>query len=122
MIIFSLFSDGVNGLTISLGIQFAFFFLIAYASSRTLGTAYGYSPINIGFVTLSLGIGKFFLYINTFNATDYALLHLRNSGGIAGSVWGGRWSDYELSRLKVTSNGTIYPEVSVSCNCMPVTY
>ena len=54
---------GVNGLTtFVLGFQFAFMFLIAYASSRTLGTAYGYSPIKIGFVTLSLGVGKFFLF------------------------------------------------------------
>lgn len=45
-----------------LGFQFAFLFLIAYASSRTLGTAYGYSPIKIGFVTLSLGVGKFCLF------------------------------------------------------------
>ena len=45
-----------------LGFQFAFVFVIAYASSRTLGTAYGYSPIKIGFVTLSLGVGKFFLF------------------------------------------------------------
>ena len=54
---------GVNGLTtFVLGFQFAFMSLIAYASSRTLGTAYGYSPIKIGFVTLSLGVGKFFLF------------------------------------------------------------
>ena len=53
---------GVNGLTTCvLGFQFSFLFLIAYASSRTLGTAYGYNPIKIGFVTLSLGVGKFFL-------------------------------------------------------------
>ena len=44
-----------------LGLQFAFLFLISYASSRTLGTAYDYSPIKIGFVTLSLGVGKFYL-------------------------------------------------------------
>ena len=45
-----------------LGLQFAFLFLIAYASSRTLGAAYAYSPIKIGFVTLSLGVGKSFLF------------------------------------------------------------
>ena len=45
-----------------LGLQFAFTFLVGYASSRTLATAYGYSPIKIGFVTLSMGVGKFFLF------------------------------------------------------------
>ena len=50
-----------------LGIQFAFMYLIAYASSRTLSTAYGYSPIKIGFVSLSLGVGKFFPIQNFSN-------------------------------------------------------
>jgi hypothetical protein len=27
-------------------------------------------------------------------------------------VWGGRWSDYELTRLKTANDGRIYPEVS----------
>ena len=99
-----------------LGLQFAFLFLIAYASSRTLGTAYGYSPIKIGFVTLSLGVGKFFFFFKTVNRTDY-LLHLLDSGGIAGSVLGGRWSDYELARLKAANGGNGYPEVSVTDYC-----
>ena len=50
-----------------IGFQFAFMCLIAYASSRTLVTAYGYSPIKIGFVTLSLGVGKFFLFLRLSN-------------------------------------------------------
>ena len=95
-----------------LGLQFAFLFLIAYASSRTLGTAYGYSPIKIGVVTLSLGVGKFFFYFKTFKLIDHQLLHFGDSGGIAGSVFGGRWSDYELARLKAANGGTSYPEVS----------
>lgn len=37
-----------------------------------------------------------------------------NSGGIAGSLLGGRWSDYELTRLKTDNGGKIYPEVSRS--------
>ena len=45
-----------------LGLEFAFSFIIAYASSRTLATDYGYSPIKIGFVILSMGVGKFFLF------------------------------------------------------------
>lgn len=41
-------------------------------------------------------------------------MRLRDSGGIAGSVWGGRWSDYELGRLKTANGGKGYPEVSRS--------
>jgi hypothetical protein len=53
----------VNALTtLCVGFQFSFMYLIAYASSRTLGTAYGYSPMNIGFVILSFGVGKLFLF------------------------------------------------------------
>ena len=53
-----------------LGFQFGFLILIAYASSRTLSTDYGYSPIKIGFVTLSLGVGKFFFFFKIFKVTD----------------------------------------------------
>ncbi|KAF8802128.1 MFS general substrate transporter, partial [Phlegmacium glaucopus] len=72
---------------ISTGFQFAFNCVIPYTSARTLSTFYGYSPLKIGLVTLSFGIG-----------------------GIAGSVWGGRWSDYELTRLKA-NGGKSYPEM-----------
>ena len=44
--------------------------------------------------------------------TYYHLLCLGDSGGIAGSVWGGAWSDYELARLKAANGGNSYPEVS----------
>ena len=94
-----------------LGLQFAFMYLITYASSRTLGTAYGYSPIKIGFVTLSFGVGKFFLF-QDFQLADYHLSHSWDSGCIVGSVLGGRWSDYELARLKAANGGNNYPEVS----------
>ena len=95
-----------------LGFQLAFLSLIAYASSRTLATTYGYSPIKIGFVTLSMGIGKlFFFFMAFFKLTDCNLLHLGDSGCIVGSVCGGRWSDYELARLKVANGGNSYPEV-----------
>jgi Major Facilitator Superfamily len=51
----------MNALTTScIGLQYSFFNLMAYACSRTLGMAYGYSPMKIGFVILSLGVGKFF--------------------------------------------------------------
>ena len=94
------------------GFQFSFMYLIAYASSRTLGTAYGYSPIRIGFVILSFGVGKFFLFFKTSKQTELPSIVLWVSGGVAGSVWGGRWSDYELTRLKTANDGKIYPEVS----------
>ncbi|KAF8802110.1 MFS general substrate transporter [Phlegmacium glaucopus] len=68
---------------ISSGFQFAFNCVIPYTSARTLSTFYGYSPLNIGLVTLSFGIGN---------------------------VWGGRWSDYELTRLKA-NGGKSYPEM-----------
>jgi hypothetical protein len=99
-----------------LGLEFAFSFVIAYASSRTLATAYGYTPIKIGFVILSMGVGKFF-FLETFKLTDYHLLHLGDSGGIVGSVCGGRWSDYVLARQKVANGGNSYPEVSVPYFC-----
>jgi hypothetical protein len=52
--------------------------------------------------------------------TDYHLLHLPvgDLGGIAGSVWGGRWSDYELARLKAANGGNGYPEVSGPDYCI----
>ena len=52
-------------------------------------------------------------FFKTFKLTNYHLLHLGNSGGIVGSVWGGRWSDYDLARQKAANGGNSYPEVSV---------
>jgi hypothetical protein len=57
-------------------------------------------------------LASFFFFLRTFKLIDYHLLHLGDSGGIAGSVWGGRWSDYELARLKAANGGISYPEVS----------
>ena len=36
---------------------------------------------------------------------------------MAGSVWGGRWSDYELARLKAANGGNSYPEVRIPNYC-----
>lgn len=44
---------------IKLGFCFAFIFLTAYATARTLGRVYYYSPFKIGLVLLSLGIGTY---------------------------------------------------------------
>ncbi|KAF8887456.1 major facilitator superfamily domain-containing protein [Gymnopilus junonius] len=70
------------------GVQFAYAFVIVYATSRTLETSYNYGPLKIGLVTLSFGIGCAF-----------------------GSVLGGRWSDRELARLKAANGGQSYPEM-----------
>ena len=33
-------------------------------------------------------------------------------------MWGGRWSDYELARLKAVNGGNSYPEVSDPDYCI----
>lgn len=70
------------------GIYFAFNFVAVYTTSRTLGTYYYYSPLKIGLVLLSFGIGS-----------------------MTGSIIGGRWSDKVLARLKEKNGGKSYPEV-----------
>ncbi|KAF4568437.1 hypothetical protein EYR36_010448 [Pleurotus pulmonarius] len=70
------------------GFCFAFMFLIAYATSRTLGRVYNYSPFKIGLALLSLGIGS-----------------------LAGSVLGGRYSDYTFRVLKEANGGVGCPEM-----------
>ena len=57
-------------------------------------------------------------FFQTFKQTAYHLLHLGDPGGIAGSVWGGRWSDFELARLKAANGGNSYPEVSGPGYCI----
>ena len=99
-----------------LGLQFAFSFIIAYASSRTLAAAYGYSPIKIGFVTLSMGVGKFFLF-QDFQTDWLPFITLGDLGGIIGSVLGGHWSDCVLARQKAANGGNSHPEVSVPDFC-----
>ena len=58
------------------GIQFGFNTLITYACARTLSASYGYSPLKIGLVTLSFGIGKFFFFFFlNFKQKSYRLWH-----------------------------------------------
>ncbi|KDR77423.1 hypothetical protein GALMADRAFT_65924 [Galerina marginata CBS 339.88] len=73
---------------VSSGLLFSFAFILPYATARTLGKFYRYSPLKIGLVTLSYGIGCVF-----------------------GSILGGRRSDYELARLKEANGGQSYPEM-----------
>ncbi|EEB93563.1 hypothetical protein MPER_07757, partial [Moniliophthora perniciosa FA553] len=72
----------------SSGLLFAFCFVVPYTVSRTLGTFYGYNAFEIGLVLVSFGIGC-----------------------MAGSILGGRWSDYQLAKLKAANDGKGYPEV-----------
>ncbi|RDB15304.1 hypothetical protein Hypma_004735 [Hypsizygus marmoreus] len=75
---------------ISSGLFFSFGFFIAYTSARTLSSRYHYNPLKIGVVLLAYGLGC-----------------------VAGSLLGGRWSDHELSRLKVINGNISYPEASM---------
>ncbi|KAG6919645.1 hypothetical protein DXG01_003509 [Tephrocybe rancida] len=70
------------------GLLFAFGFLVAYTSARTLSNHYHYNALTIGLVIVSFGIGS-----------------------IAGSLLGGRFSDHELARLKAANGNVSYPEM-----------
>ncbi|KAK1220331.1 hypothetical protein PQX77_016926 [Marasmius sp. AFHP31] len=70
------------------GLLFSFCFVVPYTSSRTLGTYYNYNALEIGLVLLSFGLGN-----------------------MAGSVLGGRWSDYQLAKLKAANGGKGQPEM-----------
>ena len=70
------------------GLLFSYSFIVPYTSSRTLSKYYGYTPLEIGFVLLSFGVGS-----------------------LSGSLLGGRWSDMILRRLRARNGGKFYPEV-----------
>ncbi|KIY52437.1 MFS general substrate transporter [Fistulina hepatica ATCC 64428] len=70
------------------GLLFSFNFVVTYDTSRILGSTYGYSALNIGFVLLAYG-----------------------TGCMAGSIIGGRWSDYKLAQLTKANNDISYPEM-----------
>ncbi|PBK67294.1 vacuolar DHA amino acid exporter [Armillaria solidipes] len=72
----------------SSGILFSYCFIVVYTTSRTLGTAYGYDALTIGFILVSFGLGS-----------------------MAGSILGGRFSDRELARLRRMNEGKSYPEM-----------
>ncbi|KNZ78494.1 hypothetical protein J132_00674 [Termitomyces sp. J132] len=80
----------INNVTIlfASGLQFAFSFLIAYTTARTLSMHYNYNALAIGLVIVAFGIGS-----------------------ITGSLLGGRFSDHELARLKTANNNVSYPEM-----------
>ncbi|KAJ8516988.1 hypothetical protein ONZ45_g5755 [Pleurotus djamor] len=80
----------INNLIILLasGSFFAFSFLITYTTSRTLGNQYHYDAFKIGLVLLAFGIGS-----------------------LAGSLIGGRYSDYTFRKLKDANGGQSSPEM-----------
>ncbi|KAJ8518977.1 hypothetical protein ONZ45_g4022 [Pleurotus djamor] len=80
----------INNLIIFLvtGAFFAFGFLTSYTTSRTLGSKYQYDASKVGLVLLSSGIGS-----------------------LAGSLIGGRYSDYTLRKLKEANGGQSFPEM-----------
>ncbi|KAE9402297.1 MFS general substrate transporter [Gymnopus androsaceus JB14] len=70
------------------GLYFAFAFVVLYTTSRSLGTYYHYNALKTGLVLLAYGVGTVF-----------------------GSIIGGRWSDYQLARLKAKNGGQSTPEM-----------
>ncbi|KAH8114699.1 MFS general substrate transporter [Phellopilus nigrolimitatus] len=70
------------------GLLFAFGYSILYTCSRTFSNFYGYNSLQVGLVLLSYGVGN-----------------------IAGSIFGGRWSDHTLRRLKAKKGGIGYSEM-----------
>ncbi|KAH7923829.1 MFS general substrate transporter [Leucogyrophana mollusca] len=67
---------------------FGFSYTIVYTCARTLANSYHYDALQTGLVLLSFGIGN-----------------------IMGSIFGGRWSDRELARLKDRNGGKWNPEM-----------
>ncbi|KJA18906.1 hypothetical protein HYPSUDRAFT_144354 [Hypholoma sublateritium FD-334 SS-4] len=78
-------------LLLSSGLLFAYGFVIVYATSRTLANNYGYSSLKIGLVTIAYGAGSIF-----------------------GSLLGGRWSDYQLAKLKAANGGKSFAEMRLT--------
>ncbi|KAE9397721.1 MFS general substrate transporter [Gymnopus androsaceus JB14] len=70
------------------GLNFAFEFVVVYTTSRSLNTYYHFSPVKIGLSLLAFGLGT-----------------------VSGSAFGGRWSDYQLARLKAKNGGQGTPEM-----------
>ncbi|KAK0192224.1 MFS general substrate transporter [Armillaria mellea] len=78
-------------LLLASGILFSYCFTVVYTTSRTLANAYGYDALYTGLVLLSFGLGS-----------------------MVGSIFGGRYSDYEVARLTMESGGRSYPEMRLN--------
>ncbi|KAG2120071.1 MFS general substrate transporter [Suillus cothurnatus] len=73
---------------ITSGLILGFSFSIAYTCARTLSMYYHYDAMKTGLVLLAWGVGS-----------------------VAGSIFGGRWSDRTLARLKAANGGVSFPEM-----------
>jgi len=80
---------------------------VVYTTARTLAKFYQYTPLKIGLVLLSYGIGELFISVISLTSLNSIML----LGCIAGSVVGGHWSDYELNKIIVANGGKQDPEV-----------
>ena len=80
---------------------------MVYTTARTLAKSYQYTPLQIGLVTLSYGVGLSFVLTIYRTPLNYILL----PGCVAGSVLGGRWSDYEFDKVTTANGGKSDPEV-----------
>jgi hypothetical protein len=92
--------------------------MVSYTAARTLGYNYGYDPLKIGLVTLAFGIGKYYAPYPSAphcfpgpSSSFLIVLHLYVPGCTIGSLISGRWSDYNLAKLKEANGGVAYPEV-----------
>ncbi|KAG0704824.1 vacuolar DHA amino acid exporter [Suillus ampliporus] len=70
------------------GLIFGFNYCLSYTCARTLTDAYGYDALSVGLVLLCQGVGS-----------------------IAGSIFGGRWSDRVLAKMKKANGGQWYAEM-----------
>ena len=80
---------------------------MVYTTARTLAKFYQYTPLKIGLVTLSYGIGWSFILAISRTPLNYIPL----LGCLVGSVLGGRWSDYEFDKVTTANGGKSDPEV-----------
>lgn len=88
------------------GLVYGFTNGLAYTCARTLSTFYGCDALSTGLVLLSYGVGKWFLRVYVM------MLHISflPTGSTCGSIFGGRWSDRTLTRLK-SQHEQIHAEV-----------
>lgn len=85
--------------------MYALTYMINYTGARTLSNDYHYDALMIGVITIAYGLGM----LSCFRKDSCSLL--QTTGCVAGSILGGRWSDYKLSQLKKANGGIGYPEV-----------
>lgn len=97
----SIFHSPTNAaVLVASGLLFACQYTTTYTASVTFARPpYSYNPLIIGVVLLSFGVGN-----------------------VAGSLLGGRWSDYSMRRQTAAAGGVTQPEMRLKCTLplMPV--